>query len=108
MGEIVSVGKNTFTLRVHHTHKSIHIDANPPIEVTIPYASNDEFRIEEKSSDLESALKPGNWIQIHEPREQMVAVWTKASAYDPSEQLPVEEEGEVLPMISVVEQFLAL
>ena len=90
-GEIVSVGKNTFTLRVHHTHKSIHIDANPPIEVTIPYASNDEFRIEEKSSDLESALKPGNWIQIHEPREQRVAAWTKASAYDPSEQLPVEE-----------------
>ena len=93
---------------MHHTHKSIHIDANPPIEVTIPYAPNDEFRIEEKSSDLESALKPGNWIQIHEPREQMVAVWTKASAYDPSEQLPVEEGRRGFANDLSCQQFLAL
>ena len=35
-GEVVAVGKDAFTLRVHRTHKDVHIETNPPLEIKVP------------------------------------------------------------------------
>ena len=90
-GEVVSTGKDAFTLRIHRTHKDVHIETNPPVEMKIPYDAGVSFRLEDKPTDAATALQPGNWVQIHEPRPQIVALWNAATAYDPAEQQPVEE-----------------
>ena len=90
-GEVVTVGKDTFTLRIHRTHKSVHIETNPPAEVKVPYDASVSFRLEDKPTDAATALRPGNWVQIHEPRPQMIALWNADTAYDPAEQQPVEQ-----------------
>ena len=90
-GEVVMVAKDVFTLRVHRTHKDVHIEANPPVEVKVPYDANVSFRLEDKPTDATTALKPGNWVQIHEPRPQMIALWNADTTYDPAEQQPVEQ-----------------
>jgi hypothetical protein len=90
-GEVVAVAKNAFTLRVHRTHKDVHIETNPPVEIQVPYDDKVSFRLENKPSDAATALKPGNWVQIHEPRPQLIALWNRDTAYDPAEQQPVEQ-----------------
>ena len=90
-GEVVAVGKDAFTLRVHRTHKNVHIETNPPVEIQVPYDDTVSFRMESEPSDAATALKPGNWVQIHEPRPQMIALWNRDTAYDPAEQQPVEQ-----------------
>ena len=90
-GEVVMVAKDVFTLRVHRTHKDVHIEANPPVEVKVPYDANVSFRLEDKPTDATTALKPENWVQIHEPRPQMIALWNADTTYDPAEQQPVEQ-----------------
>ena len=85
------VAKDVFTLRVHRTHKDVHIEANPPVEVKVPYDANVSFRLEDKPTDATTALKPENWVQIHEPRPQMIALWNADTTYDPAEQQPVEQ-----------------
>jgi hypothetical protein len=90
-GEVVSTGKEAFTLRVHRTHKDVHLEANPPVEAKVPYDAGVSFRLEDKPTDAAKALQPGNWVQIHEARPQMVALWNQETAFDPAEQQPVEE-----------------
>ena len=90
-GEVVAVAKDAFTLRVHRTHKEIHLEANPPVEIKVPYDDKVSFRMESEPSDAATALKPGNWVQIHEPRPQMIALWNRDTAYDPAEQQQVEQ-----------------
>jgi hypothetical protein len=90
-GEVVTVAKDVFTLRVHRTHKDVHIETNPPVEIQVPYDDTVSFRMESEPSDAATALKQGNWVQIHEPRPQMIALWNRDTAYDPAEQQPVEQ-----------------
>ena len=90
-GEVAATGKDSFTLRVHRTHKEIHLETNPPVEIKMPYDSNVSFRLEGKATDAATALQPGNWVQIHESRPQMVALWSEGAAFDPAEQQPVEK-----------------
>ena len=90
-GEVIAVAKDAFTLRVHRTHKEIHLEANPPLEIKVPYDDKVSFRMESEPSDAATALKPGNWVQIHEPRPQMIALWNGDTTYDPAEQQPVKE-----------------
>ena len=85
------VAKDVYTLRLHRTHKDVHIETNPPVEVEVPYDANVSFRLEDKPTDATIALKPGNWVQIHEPRPQMIALWNADTTYDPAEQQPVEQ-----------------
>ena len=35
-GEVIAIAKDAFTLRVHRTHKEIHLEANPPVEIKVP------------------------------------------------------------------------
>jgi hypothetical protein len=90
-GEVVVVAKDVFTLRVHRTHKDVHIETNPPVEIQVPYDDKVSFRMESEPSDAATALNPGNWVQIHEPRSQLIALWNRNTAYDPAEQQPVEQ-----------------
>ena len=91
-GEVVTTDQETFTLRVHRTHKEkVHLETNPPVEVKIPYDASISFRLEDKPTDAANALRPGNWVQIHAARPQMVALWNQNTAYDPAEQQPVDE-----------------
>jgi hypothetical protein len=90
-GEVVAVAKDAFTLRVHRTHKDVHIETNPPVEIKVPYDDKVSFRMESEPSDAATALKPGNWVQIHEPRPQMITLWNRNTAYDPAEQQLVEQ-----------------
>jgi hypothetical protein len=90
-GEVVATGKEAFTLRVHRTHKDIHLETNPPVEVKVPHDAGVAFRLEDKPTDAAKALQPGNWVQIHKARPQMVALWNEDTAFDPAEQQPVEE-----------------
>lgn len=89
-GEVVATGKEAFTLRIHRTHKDIHLETNPPVEIKVSYNPNVSFRLEDKATDAATALQPGNWVQIHAARPQMVALWSKDAAFDPAEQQPVE------------------
>ena len=61
------------------------------MEVKVPYDANVSFRLEDKPTDATTALKPENWVQIHEPRPQMIALWNADTTYDPAEQQPVEQ-----------------
>ena len=90
-GEVVSTSKDAFTLRVHHTHKDQHIETNPPVEIKVSYDDKVSFRMENEPSDVATALQPGNWVQIHEPRPQIIALWNPGTYYDPAEQQPVEQ-----------------
>ena len=90
-GEVIAIAKDAFTLRVHRTHKEIHLEANPPLEIKVPYDDKVSFRMESEPSDAATALKPGNWVQIHEPRPQMITLWNRDTVYDPAEQQPVEQ-----------------
>ena len=90
-GEVITTDKQAFTLRLHRTHKDVHIDTNPPVEVKIPYDAGVSFRLEDKPTDAAHALRPGNWVQVHEARPQMVALWNQKTAYAPAEQQPVEQ-----------------
>jgi len=90
-GEVVAVAKDAFNLRIHRTHKDVHIETNPPVEIKVPYDDKVSFRMESETSDAATALKPGNWVQIHEPRSQMISLWNRNTAYDPAEQQPVEQ-----------------
>ena len=90
-GEVIAIAKDAFTLRVHRTHKEIHLEANPPVEIKVPFDDKVSFRMESEPSDAATALKPGNWVQIHEPRPQMIALWNRDTTYDPAEQQPVEQ-----------------
>ena len=81
-GEVIAVAKDAFTLRVHRTHKEIHLEANPPVEIKVPFDDKVSFRMESEPSDAATALKPGNWVQIHEPRPQMIALWNRDTTYD--------------------------
>ena len=38
-GEVMAFGKDAFTLRIHRTHKDVHIETNPPVELKVPYLS---------------------------------------------------------------------
>lgn len=90
-GEVVSAGKNEFTLRVHRTHKKIHLNTNPPVQVKVSFDAKTTFRLENQKADAASALKPGHWVQVHKPRSQLIAVWSKDAAFQPKELQPVEE-----------------
>ncbi|PHR86718.1 MAG: hypothetical protein COA78_37725 [Blastopirellula sp.] len=90
-GEVVATDKEEFTLRVHHTHKDIHLETNPPVEIKVPYDKGVSYRLEDKPTDAAKALQPGNWVQIHEERPQMVALWNDDTAFNPVEQQPVEQ-----------------
>ena len=90
-GEVVATGKEAFTLRVHRTHKDVHLETNPPVKVKVPYDAGVSFRLEDKPADAAKALQGGNWVQVHEPRQQMVALWNEDTAFDHAEQQPVEE-----------------
>ena len=90
-GEVVATGKEAFTLRVHRTHKDVHLETNPPVEIKVPYDTGVSFRLEDKPTDATRALQPENWVQIHEARTQMVALWNEDTAFDPAEQQPLEE-----------------
>ena len=90
-GEILTTDHNSFTLRIHRTHKDVHIESNPPIEVTVEYNADVLFRIEDTPTDAANALRPGNWVQIHEPRPQMIAMWSQNTSYDPAEQQPAQD-----------------
>jgi len=92
-GEVVGhdAEKKQFQLRVHATHKEIHLDTNPPQVVTISYDDTTALRIEDEKSDAQAALSPGNWVQIHQPREQIVLVRTEDTQFDPSQLLPQEK-----------------
>ena len=90
-GEVIAIAKDAFTLCVHRTHKEIHLEANPPVEIKVPFDDKVSFRMESEPSDAATALKPGNWVQIHEPRPQMIALWNRDTTYDPAEQQPVEQ-----------------
>ena len=80
-GEVIAVAKDAFTLHVHRTHKEIHLKANPPVEIKVPFDDKVSFRMESEPSDAATALKPGNWVQIHEPRPQMIALWNSCLLY---------------------------
>ena len=67
-GEVIAIAKDAFTLCVHRTHKEIHLEANPPVEIKVPFDDKVSIRMESEPSDAATALKPGNWVQIHEPR----------------------------------------
>ncbi|MCG8584902.1 MAG: hypothetical protein MI757_09345 [Pirellulales bacterium] len=91
-GEVIKKdGDGQFTLRVHRTHKAIHLDANPPIEEKVSFDGDTLFRLEDKPADADTALKPGNWVQVHPARPQIVTVWTKDAKFDPAELLPASE-----------------
>ncbi len=92
-GEIVAYhqSQQQFTLRVHGTHKQIHLETNPPQQVSVSYDTQTDFRIEESGSTPEEALVIGSWAQVHDPREQLIAVWSSQAAFQPEELLPVEE-----------------
>ena len=87
----MATGKEAFTLRVHRTHKDVHLETNPPVKVEVPYDAGVSFRLEDKPADAAKALQVGNWVQVHEPRQQMVALWNEDTAFDHAEQQPVEE-----------------
>lgn len=90
-GEILAVNhdKKTLRLRVHRANKEIHLAANPPVEKEVSFGGA-AVRIEEKKSSAAEALKPGNWLQVHRPRPQIVSAFSSAAAFDPAELLPQE------------------
>lgn len=92
-GEVVGhdASKKQFDLRVHSTHKQIHLETNPPRTVTVKYDGDTGFRIENESSSAAEALTTGHWVQIHEPRRQTVLVRTPDARCDPGEWLPHTE-----------------
>jgi len=92
-GEVVShdAAKKSIQLRVHRTHKEIHLDANPPQTITINYDRGTAFQIENKKATAAEAVKPGRWLQVHQPRRQLVLLRDKSAEFKPSELLPVEE-----------------
>ena len=90
-GEVVTTDQETFTLRLHRTHKDVHLETNPPVEATVAYDADVSFRLEDKPTAAANALRPGNWVQVHEARPQMVVLWNQNTAYNSAEQQPVEE-----------------
>ena len=89
-GEIVShdPANNQFTLKKHYTFKNGHLPANPPKDTVISYTDTTNFLLEDSASTASEVLeKTGNWVQIHESRNQMLDVRSPASAYDPDELL---------------------
>ncbi len=78
-------------VRIHRTHKEIHLAANPPVEQELMYTDDTLFRTEDKVSDADGALVAGNWVQVHPRRPQIISVWTEQSAFDPSELLRHED-----------------
>ena len=92
-GEVVAhdAAAKKFDLKVHRTHKEIHLEANPPEVVSAAYDAETAFRIEDKASDPAAALVPGRWAQVHPARPQIVDVRTDAADYDPAEWLPHTE-----------------
>ena len=60
-GEVMAFGKDAFTLRIHRTHKDVHIETNPPVEVKVPYDANVSFRLEDKPTDAAKALAAGDY-----------------------------------------------
>jgi hypothetical protein len=89
-GEVIShhPARQQFELRIHLTHKKVHIDTNPPRTITVRYDGQTTFRVEERDSTPADALTVGSWVQVHEPRPQFVLVRTKASTFKPAELLP--------------------
>jgi len=89
-GEVVNHDptRRKFELRIHGTHKDHHIEANPPRTVTVSYDDQTTFQIEDKAGTAETALIVGSWVQVHEPRPQIMTVRTKDAAFDPKELLP--------------------
>ena len=81
----------TVTLRVHRTHKEVHLAANPPVEKAFKYDGATTVRLEEKGAEPEEAFKPGNWLQVHSHRKGMIDVRTRASRFDAGELLPQAE-----------------
>ena len=77
-GEVVtnSPAHKKFMIRVHQTHKQVHIDANPPELVEVSYDEGTAFRTEEQPASPKSALLPGTWVQIHDPRPQIISILT--------------------------------
>ena len=90
-GEVVSREPGLVMLRVHRTHKDIHLETNPPRELAVPIGKTTQYRIENQPATREAALKTGNWLQVHEPREQIICVWTSDAAFRPEELLPADE-----------------
>ncbi len=83
--------KKQFTYRLDYTHMDYHAKTNPSKEIPVKYEASTKFRIEEKASSPQDALKAGYWVQVHNPRPQMVDVRTPESAFNPKELLPAEE-----------------
>lgn len=92
-GEIVGhdPGRKQVALRVHYTHKDVHLDSNPPKTIQAEYDGGTRFRIEENDATAETALVAGRWLQIHQPRPQIVAVRTAAAAFDPKKLQPYKQ-----------------
>lgn len=63
----------TVTLRVHRTHKEVHLAANPPVEKAFNYEGATTVRLEEKGAEPEEAFKRGNWLQVDSHRKGMIA-----------------------------------
>ncbi len=92
-GQVVAhdAAKKQFKLRVHDTHKEYHLETNPPRDIAVGYDGKTAFRTEDARSNAAEALKVGQWVQVRNPRTQMIHVWSEASAYDPREWLPHAE-----------------
>ncbi len=82
-----------FGLKVHSTHKEIHLGSNPPKTIAIQYDATTGFRLEEQPSTSDDAIVVGCWVQIHEPRRQIVTVRTPASAFT-SKELQSHQQGK--------------
>ena len=92
-GEVVAHDprKKIFTLKVHRTHKQIHLATNPPQNVDLSYDAHTRFCDENRTSTADRALASGNWVQIHPARKQIINAWSPSSAFDPNELLPADQ-----------------
>ena len=90
-GEVVKAGNNEFTIREHFSHIDYHTKTNPPKTSQVKFDNKTQYRLEDRKVDAKQALKPGHWVQVHEPRPQIVSVWTAKANFDPNELQPVEQ-----------------
>ena len=91
-GEVIShdAAKQTVTLRVHRTHKEIHLAKNPPVEEVISYAGAG-VQLEHENAPPGEAFELGNWVQVHPERATIVDMRTAASKWSRSEWVPQAE-----------------
>lgn len=89
-GEVVETtpAQRSLRLRVHQTHKQIHLEANPPQVIRISYAPETQFRLESEKATSKDVLIKNAWVQVHPARDQIIHAWSTASKFDPAELLP--------------------